>query len=105
METLRELLGAQKFTIAVHRSWVMVYNVLAGEMCHGMNSDKIVLETWAKVKTLPYYKKKAGLLLFHHLFQNCPQSKTLFGIPEDYNTDDPETLSSNHKLRMHSGRF
>lgn len=104
METLRVMLGKSHFTYDIEKSFVVVYNVLAAEICNGMHSDHIVHESWKKVKSIPYYKEKTGLLLFKHLFDECPETKLLFGFPRDFDTD-LESLKSSMKFRMHAEYF
>ena len=104
METLREMLDEQTFTPDVEKSWSLVYNVLAGEMCCGMQSDKIVLHSWSQLKKIPGYKEQTGLLLFHHLFTRYPESKLLFGFPGEFIVT-MQNLKSSTKFRMHADYF
>ena len=104
INALREMLGPKDFSSSLKESWTLVYNVFAGHMCHGMHSDSLVLESWAKVKKMPYYKEKVGLLLFQHLFRHCPETKALFGFPSDCSTDT-ESLKSSMKFRLHAEYF
>jgi len=104
VQTLQELLGRMIFTPPRHRSWLLVYNVLAAEMCVGMDTDKIVFATWAQVKSVPYYKEKMGLLIFQALFKKYPDTKELFGLPIDLATD-AESLKASVHFRMHAEYF
>jgi hemoglobin-like flavoprotein len=104
IETMRGMIGHRKFSNAMEKSWEVVFNVLAAEMIHGMNTDKIVLSTWAKLKTVEEWQQKAGLILYQHMFEHCPETKAVFGFSVDLDIDT-EALKSNPAFRMHSEYF
>jgi len=101
IESMTEMLGQRRFTPDMQKSFLSVYNVLAAEIMHGMSTDKIVASSWAKLKLIDEYRSKAGLILFQHMFKNCPDTKAVFGFPLDIDID-AETLQKSVQFRRHS---
>jgi len=104
IEAMRQMLGPKKFTLELEKNWELVFNVLAAEMMSGMNTDKIVISTWAKLKTLDEWQAKAGLLLYQHMFEHCPETKVVFGFDIDMEIDTA-TLEANPTFKIHSEYF
>jgi hemoglobin-like flavoprotein len=74
-------------------------------MIAAMQTDQaIVLDSWAKLKTVPDYDGKAGVLLFQHLFRRCPEAKTLFGFPIDLDVESDSMISS-RRFATHAKYF
>ena len=104
IETLRETLGNSFFTPEVEQSWHLVYGGLSTAMIQAMNSEAAVLNSWAKLKTVPEYDKIAGTKLFQFLFRKCPEAKTLFGFPLDLDMDS-EVMMKSRRFQMHAKHF
>ncbi|CAB9529184.1 Involved in oxygen transport in the brain. Hexacoordinate globin [Seminavis robusta] len=59
-----------------------------------------VIESWERLRQMKGYDVEAGTLLFSHMFNKCPSTKTLFGFPVDMATDH-ESLKSNRRFQVH----
>lgn len=103
LETLAQTLGTA-FTPQVERNWKVVYAALSTSMITAMNSEKMVLESWAKLKKIENYDEIAGITLFQEMFRQCPDSKTLFGFPVDMDVDSSAVLRS-RRFKNHAKYF
>lgn len=106
---LKELLGDQ-FTPDDKEAFETVMAVLIADMVQGQRTvDKglaaakkfVVVESWKKLTKVPSYQEKGGILLFQNVFDQCPESKLLFGFPE---TVDPfsDSLLKNKRWLQHA---
>ena len=103
LEMLHEILG-NSFTPEIDHAWKIVYKALSENMIKSMNTEKLVLDSWASLKKVENYQEVAGGILFQSLFQKCPETKTLFGFPLELNTDSDAILQS-RRFKMHSKYF
>lgn len=104
LETLRETLSPSDFNPEVEHAWKEVYGGLSTEMVRAMNSERSVLDSWAKLKAIDNYDGLAGTKLFQYLFRKCPEAKTLFGFPIDLDIDSDVMLKS-RRFQMHAKYF
>ncbi|KAL3908155.1 MAG: hypothetical protein SGILL_008592, partial [Bacillariaceae sp.] len=88
---LKEMLG-NDFSAEDKEAFENVMAVLIADMVRGQRTiDKglaaakkfVVVESWKKLTELPDYQEKGGILLFQNVFDLCPESKLLFGFPEN----------------------
>ena len=103
IEALREVLSTS-FTPDIEAAFKQVYNGLSGGIVESMNTEKVVLDSWAKLKTIKNYEEKAGVTLFQSFFQKCPEAKQLFGFPADLDVDS-EALLTSRRFTMHAKYF
>ena len=103
LETLAELLGTA-FTPQVEHNWRLVYAALSSSMISAMNSEQIVLDSWAKLKQIENYDEVAGTILFQEMFRKCPESKALFGFPIDMDVESSAILKS-RRFKTHAKYF
>ncbi|CAB9528303.1 Involved in oxygen transport in the brain. Hexacoordinate globin [Seminavis robusta] len=103
LEMLHEVLG-NSFTPEIEHSWRNVYKALSGGIVDSMNTERSVLDSWAKLKQIDNYDEVAGGLLFQTLFERCPETKTLFGFPVDMDTNSGAILNS-RRFKIHSRYF
>mmetsp|Transcript_23348 Transcript_23348/g.43361 ORF Transcript_23348/g.43361 Transcript_23348/m.43361 type:complete len:569 (-) Transcript_23348:185-1891(-) len=106
---LKSMLG-NEFTDEDKQAFENVMAVLIADMVRGQrNIDKglaaakkfVVVESWKKLTKIPDYQEKGGILLFQNVFDQCPESKLLFGFPE---TIDPfsDKLLQNKRFLQHA---
>lgn len=99
---LREVL-CDRFTPSIERAWRVVYRALSINMVQSMNTEKAVLESWAKLQQkVENYHEVVGCILFDRLFHSCPQTKALFGFPV---TTKPEELRKSRRFQTHASHF
>ena len=103
METLGETLGSA-FNPEVEKNWKLVYEALSSSMIKAMNSEKLVLDSWAKLKQIENYEEIAGTMLFREMFRQCPDSKALFGFPLDMDVESSAILKSK-RFKTHAKYF
>jgi hemoglobin-like flavoprotein len=103
IEMMQEMLG-NSFTPQVEHAWLNVYKALSDGIVTSMNTEKTVLDSWAKLKKVDKYDEVAGGILFQTLFQKCPETKTLFGFPIDLDTCSESILKS-RRFKIHSMYF
>ena len=101
MKTMKSTLG-KKFTPQAGAAWTMVYDILCDEMVKASNYDKLVINSWRKLKEIEDYQAKAGTALFTILFAKEPETKKVFGFPVEVS---PETLVNSRRFSMHASYF
>lgn len=103
LETLQECLG-NDFTPEVEHNWKVVYNALSAHIIKAMNSEQLVLDSWAKLQQIENYEEESGKLLFQEMFRRCPETKNLFGFPIDMDINSTVILKS-RRFKTHSKYF
>ena len=101
IQVLKELLNIND---EVEASWVEVYTALSGQMIKAMNEERTVLRTWHKVKRIPNYQEEVGVVLFQKLFEDCPDTKALFGFALNVDVNSAAVLESK-RFRTHAAYF
>ena len=109
MAMLKEMLG-DNFTSDQQDSFENVMSLMIADMVKGhrsvdktlsTNNRDIVEASWAKFTKVDGYDTKGSLLLFQKLFELCPESKMLFGFPEDTDPNS-EALLKNDLFKKHA---